>query len=194
MKGLFLLFASLVLVMKVAAESTTAVVLVFVHGNNGGAKDWDPTREAIQRLTWLGKSERVFSFASSVSEGSRTLAGVEVLAQRFVEELADFVEKSVLPRHSKWALYVVSHSLGGLVTRCAVPAILARFANSVIPFGYLSIASPHLGVRRPGGDVLKNTWKFLTESACEKYYNQTGQDLMLIAKVQPKKKESAFSS
>jgi hypothetical protein len=43
-------------------------------------------------------------------------------------------------------------------------------------------------VLRPGGDAsldhfAKNAWKYLTESACERLYNQTGKDLMMIAKV-----------
>ncbi len=165
-----------------SSSSSTAVVFAFVHGNNGSGDDWCHLQQSLLSNTWIGHNKHVFFFSSRTSEGKKTFVGVEALAHRLVEEMTSFFSgHSELASYEKWALYLISHSLGGLITRCALPQILDRFVK-VIPFGWMSIASPHLGVCRPGGDFLKNSWKFLTERACEKHYNQTGLDLILLDK------------
>jgi pimeloyl-ACP methyl ester carboxylesterase len=153
--------------------AAVAFVIVLVHGNNGSASDWDPF-VSVARQTPLGKS--AFFFASSANEGKRTLVGVETVTERFVEELSAFINGDQLRGFEQVALYLMSHSLGGLITRCALPALVRD--PRVRLWGFASIASPHLGVGRPGGSVAKNVWKFMTEGACENLYNQTGHDLL----------------
>ncbi len=155
--------------------AAVALVFVLVHGNNGEAKDWDPF-VASARQSRLGQSGTVYFFASRANEGRRTLMGVEGVAQRLVEELGAFLAGDQLRGFERVALYFVGHSLGGLITRCALPALVRDPRVQLL--GYASIASPHLGVGRPGGSLAKNVWKFMTESMCENLYNQTGLDLL----------------
>ncbi len=156
--------------------AAVALVFVLVHGNNGAAGDWDPLL-AVAKQTPLGQRKDVFFFASQANEGRRTLVGVDTVADRMVDEVHAFFQTEAVAGFDRLLVYMVSHSLGGLITRCSLPALL-RKEPRVELLGYLSMATPHLGVGRPGGSVMKNAWKFLTESACENMYNQTGLDLL----------------
>mmetsp|Transcript_2734 Transcript_2734/g.10503 ORF Transcript_2734/g.10503 Transcript_2734/m.10503 type:complete len:502 (-) Transcript_2734:521-2026(-) len=78
-------------------------------------------------------------------------------------------------------LYWIGHSLGGLFSRAGI-GFLAESAEwqcgIIRPRSYISLCSPHLGSRRPGGTLLKNLWRFGAN-----FYSltlgQTGRDLFL---------------
>jgi triacylglycerol esterase/lipase EstA (alpha/beta hydrolase family) len=125
-------------VLQTTPSLNKAVLIVLVHGNNGASEDWDPFVESSRRNTWLGSSKDVFFFASRANEGKKTLVGVEVAAQRLVDEVTEFLASS-LSSFDSIALYMISHSLGGLITRCSLPSLFAKHPQ-LVPVGWISIA------------------------------------------------------
>jgi len=73
---------------------------------------------------------------------------------------------------------VIAHSLGGLISRYALPYVLREFTY-LEPFEFLTMASPHLGIRRPGGNIGQKILKYYAEMLCLKFYGQTGQEIYL---------------
>jgi hypothetical protein len=66
------------------------------------------------------------------------------------------------------------------VSRFAIPLLLEKEPRFV-PLGYCSIASPHMGVQRPGGGPLKSLWKHMIHGVCKNMYQQTGSDMTFQA-------------
>lgn len=161
------------------------LVFVLVHGNNGDAGDWLHIVEGIQHHGGLGGGgdggdgrRECHTFCFSTHSGNKTLIGVEGLAVALEEELNQYLCNSkTLSMAGRIRVYFIGHSLGGLVIRAALPSILQRM-QQLIPWGYCSIATPHLGVARPGGSWVKWLWKNAVENTCKNFYAQTGSDLV----------------
>ena len=78
--------------------------------------------------------------------------GIDVLGKRLGDEIVEAL-KPMLDENLKPLLYVAGHSAGGIMLRYALGylhylGILAQ----VTPQTYMSICSPHLGVRAPNGN------------------------------------------
>ena len=157
--------------MDLEAKSS-CVLLYFVHGNNGTAEDWKFVIPKAQE-----QLPNVFIKASSCNEGSKTLKGVEALANDLISEIVDYTSNA-LSNFAEIHLYFVSHSLGGLVVRYSLPGLVQAIPKIRL-YGYCSIASPHIGVLRHGGSLIKAAWKGSIESVCKNLFQQTGLDLAL---------------
>ena len=75
--------------------------------------------------------------------------GIDVTGKRLGDEILEAL-RPMLDNDQKPLLYVAGHSLGGMMLRYALGylhslGILAQ----VTPHTYMSICSPHLGVRAP---------------------------------------------
>lgn len=169
------------------------LLLVFVHGNNGTPEDWDPLMETIRHNPVLGGA---LTMRFSSHPGRRTLVGVQRLAGALVDEIEGRTHEADLLAAPRIRIYLFGHSLGGLVIRCALPALFEREPR-VVPVGFCTLASPHVGCARPGGGIFKSLWKWSIEQvaqwvvaceallvahyhlqSCKTFYAQTGSDLI----------------
>ena len=82
----------------------------------------------------------------------------------------------------------IGHSLGGLYSRNAIGWLYEhdyfvyppdRLHGILIPFGIVTICSPHLGSRRPGGTFVKTTWKHMVHTVLNHKNGHTGIELLL---------------
>ncbi|KAJ1529032.1 hypothetical protein HK405_002436, partial [Cladochytrium tenue] len=199
-----------------------ALLVVCVHGSYGWASDWDAVVPALQtqfrELCGSGhlrndkhdidddqhdddNDDVLCVMRSAVSEGARTVDGIELLAARLASEVAEWASGTVVPHlqlrlasnagggdasgDDGFDIYfsIAGHSLGGLIARAALPFLVGdagavglrgtadagggftvppslaaaldaagggpqRVVASVTFLSYLSISTPHLGVRR----------------------------------------------
>jgi hypothetical protein len=144
-------------------------LVVAVHGLMGHGSDWNRMETAIQRAHKdLQVDAQLFILKSKSNEG-KTFSGLYLQGNRVAREVIDFVQDemaSQLQVHEDFFIYVsfLGHSLGGLNARFAIgelffPHHQAQSLESTVkdvfknaqlkPFSYLSIATPHLGSRRP---------------------------------------------
>lgn len=145
-------------------------LFVLVHGNNAGPDDWLPF-EAL-----LDGSPSVILRASS--NAYDTHGGIGLLGRRLADEIVrdllvpncsgeaqenDVVYECLdgsecrLPDACVHQLYFMAHSLGGLVSRWCIGHLHATgVLRCVRPCTYVSVCSPHLGVRAPGWYLPRN--------------------------------------
>ena len=100
---------------------------------------------------------------------------------------ADFIRTGSQPL----PMTIIGHSLGGLYGRNATgwlfnhgffPQLEGGMENPLaplIPHGYISICTPHLGSRRPGGSLARATWKTMVHTVLNHINGQTGIELLL---------------
>jgi len=85
------------------------------------------------------------------------MVGIEVLGKRLGDEILE-VLRPMLDGEEKPLLYVAGHSLGGLMLRYALGYLHSLgVMEKVVPQTYMSICSPHLGVRAPSR-VIWRSW------------------------------------
>ena len=79
---------------------------------------------------------------TSLAQAARPMAGaLDLLAARAAEEI-----KASLPTGAV-TLHCVGHSMGGIILRGALPAVLQDLGGRVTLGHYLSLSTPHLGIR-----------------------------------------------
>lgn len=134
-------------------------LLVLVHGILSGPSDWNyVVTELKKRL-----SSKVLIYASGANSFVQTLSGIDVAGRRLAEEVKEVIKRNP----SLEQISFVGHSLGGLFVRYAIAVLLDPPAEKeshfkegkpinathttriggLIPINYISLATPHLGVR-----------------------------------------------
>jgi len=153
-------------------------IFVLVHGNNGYSDDWSHVEECIRRQF---KKESILIIKSKKNEGSLTFKGIRNCAKNLASEILEQTKEPLEEAKRadiKPTFSLISHSLGGLITRCCLPIIFEEeFGSCVEPLTYFSISSPHLGSRRPGGSILNFLWKTAVNLVVNRY-QQTGAELL----------------
>ncbi|KAH8953804.1 hypothetical protein BDL97_08G045600 [Sphagnum fallax] len=144
-------------------------LVVLVHGILGSSSDWTYVESELKRR--LGNKFQIH--ASSVNSFLQTFAGVDFCGKR----LADEVQQIVDGTPSLTRISFVAHSLGGLFARYAIAALYTPQVDLIedivllgepqrqsqerpglqchqeakvaglVPVNFVTLASPHLGVR-----------------------------------------------
>lgn len=123
-------------------------LIVFVHGLNGSSADFTSmTREIDAIIATKRPAEKIELRCSSCNTaGFGTYDGIEKGGARLAAELTGMVSTNVKQ------FSIVSHSLGGLFSRYALFLLCAdtsSFLHRVQLCDFVTLASPHLGIRRP---------------------------------------------
>ena len=116
-------------------------------GKLAGADDAAPTMVALRVRNTSGIGE--------------TLDGIDMAGRRVFAEVQAFCERHpTIDRIS-----FVGHSMGGIINRYTVGvAESAGFFDKVEPVAFISLASPHLGSRRPRTNVFDSLVNFVGSS------------------------------
>eukprot|EP00667_Euglena_gracilis_P013329 EG_transcript_13735 len=107
--------------------------------------------------------------------------GLLVCGDRLAKEACNFLASTACHPDPGGALVLVAigHSLGGLVLRAALPRLLRDSPVPLRPGAYLSLLTPHLGVRRAAAGLLAEWRRDLTHGLVPLVAGQTGVELLL---------------
>lgn len=147
--------------------------MVLVHGVHGAASDF----RYLCRL--FARMEGMAVLALKANEQSKLLyEGLAASGERAVAETRAFLRANEDVRR----LSLVGHSFGGLIIRYMAGVLYEREACALEPVNFITIATPHLGIRRPqarpllSGGLVNAAFKAVSENMC----SRMGRELNLI--------------
>lgn len=133
-------------------------LLVLVHGILSGPNDWKYVATELKKRL----SSRFLIYASAANSFVQTLSGIDVAGRRLAEEIKGVITKNP----SLEQISFLGHSLGGLFARYAIAVLLdpaenktnaseamlnsasqTRRVGGLLPINFVTLATPHLGVR-----------------------------------------------
>jgi len=172
-------------------------VFVLVHGNNGAGTDFQYFKEQLDNTLGCEALSSLRSMVLVIDEsntGRKTLNGIRVCAARMKDEIIRKLRKVKDTLPESICITFICHSLGGLIARCCFPELFndEEFGKRFIPFSFITMSTPHLGSRRPGGTVLKGVWKTMIHFVVGSFYSQTGKELLLEEENLPLEKQLLF--
>ena len=116
------------------------------------------------------------------SNAFKTHVGFDLMGQNLAAEIMTELEAL---GEDKPLLYLVGHSLGGLVTRYALGVLYeAGIMDQVTPAIYMSICTPHLGVRAPARKIWRswiNLASIIGQTERQLLFEDNTQDEPLLA-------------
>lgn len=149
-------------------------LLVFQHGILGSKHDFGRFME-IFRAHFPADELFLHATESNASSFFRTYDGVDHGGQRIADEIQHLAAR--MPQLQKFSM--IGHSLGGLYNRYCIGLLLSRgFFDRYEPMNFITLASPHLGIRRPH----RGATNVVFNALMSKILSRTGEQLMLIDK------------
>ncbi|KAL7681190.1 putative alpha/Beta hydrolase [Plasmopara halstedii] len=147
-------------------------LVVLQHGLMGSKHDFARFVEIFQ--THFQTDELFLHATESNANGFfRTYDGVDQGGQRIADEIQQLAEK--MPNLQK--ISMIGHSLGGLYNRFCIGLLLSRgFFDKVEPMNFITLASPHLGIRRPR----RGATNVVFNALMPKIFSRSGAQLTLI--------------
>ncbi|EQC34935.1 hypothetical protein SDRG_07733 [Saprolegnia diclina VS20] len=151
-------------------------IFVLVHGVYGSPTDL----AAIAKKLRSTFADNEMLLLQSRSNKGKTQRGLEKCGSNLAAEISDLLLTYQSSPHGH-RISFVGHSLGGLITRQSLVYLQDVFAKQQIQCtSYVSVCSPHLGSRCPGGSPTKNMWKFAVHQVLSMslIYGKTGHELL----------------
>jgi len=148
-------------------------LVICVHGLHGSANDFD------RMVKKMEARKHLIVYCSKANEGiTPTQAGVDVGGKRLAEEVENLTKKLVTEHPKLRYFSIVGHSLGGLFSRYAIGVLYENNyfdTYKLTPKHYISLATPHVGSRRPP----RSNWNKLVCFVTRTIFSKTGTQLML---------------
>jgi len=154
---------------------TATHLVVLAHGLHGGTDD-------LVRVAGILSATYGQELALLISESNQgflaTHRGIDVGGERLAKEVAEFANKMATchtRQGEKFSFSIIGHSLGGLYSRYCIGHLYSEgFFDQWQPLNFITLATPHLGSRRPQRG-LNPILSFFTSHL----FSRTGQQLML---------------
>jgi len=143
-------------------------LVVLIHGIHGTKADLEFMATALSN-----KSESLLVHCSTANDGIfSTHNGIDAGGQRISKEIQELVKD--YPNIKK--ISIIGHSLGGLYARYCIGQLYSdNFMKNVQPLNFVTLASPHVGSRRPPRGLFNTALNVFTP----KFFSITGKQLML---------------
>jgi len=143
-------------------------LVVCSHGLHGTGADFSFIKEVLGNT-----SDKLQIHAALCNDGFlKTHEGVEVGGKKLAEEILKIVEKD--PSIKKFSM--IGHSLGGIYSRYCLGILHENgFFEKYEPINFITLASPHMGSRRP----MKGFFNPLAALVTKFAFSRTGRQLML---------------
>lgn len=145
---------------------TKVHLIVFIHGFEGTSNDFDNAEKAFQRyfVNQQQPEERLEILKPKGNSGfAGTYDGIEKGAIRIWREVMDKI-RSV---SNLTSISFVGHSLGGLYARYVVRLLNDCFVfDQCEPRMFVTLATPHLSVRRPQNTTLNVVFQRVAQKIC----------------------------
>ncbi|KAE8997911.1 hypothetical protein PR003_g11526 [Phytophthora rubi] len=156
-----------------AAQLQRATHLVVLqHGLLGSTHDFARFVE-IFRSPFQADELLLHTGESNATSFFQTYDGVDQGGERLADEIQQLAAK--MPKLQK--LSMIGHSLGGLYNRYCIGLLLSRgFFDNVEPVNFVTLATPHLGIRRPR----RGATNVVFNALMPKIFSRTGAQLTLI--------------
>ncbi|KAE8877765.1 hypothetical protein PF005_g22034 [Phytophthora fragariae] len=156
-----------------AAQLQRAMHLVVLqHGLLGSTHDFARFVE-IFRSQFQADELLLHTGESNATSFFQTYDGVDQGGERLADEIQQLAAK--MPKLQK--LSMIGHSLGGLYNRYCIGLLLSRgFFDNVEPVNFVTLATPHLGIRRPR----RGATNVVFNALMPKIFSRTGAQLTLI--------------
>ncbi|KAF4150174.1 putative serine esterase (DUF676) [Phytophthora infestans] len=146
-------------------------LVIFQHGLLGSKHDFSRFVE-IFRTQFQNDELFLHSGESNATSFFQTYDGVDQGAHRLADEIQQLADK--MPKLQK--LSMIGHSLGGLYNRYCIGLLLSRgFFDKVEPMNFVTLATPHLGIRRPR----RGATNVVFNALMPKIFSRTGAQLTL---------------
>ncbi|EQC41345.1 hypothetical protein SDRG_01319 [Saprolegnia diclina VS20] len=156
-------------------------LFVLVHGNNGHPTDFDVVAAALVAQFPPGS---IAILQSNVNMRQKTRAGIAQCGHRLALEILTWLLTFRVPdTSSPRRLSMLGHSFGGLIARHCLPFLLHTLsAMHIQPTSFVTLCTPHLGSRKPGGSLPRVFSKWLVHRILltQRLYGQTGLDLLVL--------------
>lgn len=148
-------------------------LVICVHGLHGSANDFE------RMVKKMETRKHLLVHSSKANEGiAPTQEGVDAGGKRLAEEIQNLTKDLVI-QHPKLKYFsIVGHSLGGLFSRYAIGILYENNyfeTYKLTPKHYISLATPHVGSRRPP----RSYWNKLVCFVTRTVFSATGSQLML---------------
>ncbi|RMX67612.1 hypothetical protein DD238_001587 [Peronospora effusa] len=109
---------------------------------------------------------------SNASGFFQTYDGIDQGGERLANEIQKLTIQ--MPKLKKFSM--IGHSLGGLYNRYCIGVLLSRgFFDKIEPMNFVTLATPHLGIRRPRRGATNAIFNALMQNI----FSRTGAQLML---------------
>ena len=147
-------------------------LFVVVHGMWGSGADVSYIAEQLRAQH--GPSCHVL--VSAVNGGTNTYDGMDVCGERLYREIVAFVASRTEAEVRVTRISFIGYSAGGLFSRYCVGLMqMNGFFDQVTPVSFVTLACPHLGVRRGSS----NTWSRVFNSVAAWATYRSGAQLTL---------------
>ncbi|KAH9259654.1 hypothetical protein BASA81_002076 [Batrachochytrium salamandrivorans] len=145
-------------------------LVVFVHGYVGAESDFDNMARgfALSSTTLSPESSNVV--ALKIATNLNTHDGVERGSVRIFKEIQKFVKDSgsAVDGGEITEFSIVGHSLGGLYARFVIRLLdECGFFTTIRPRCFVTLATPHLSIRRSPKSTLSVGWQWVAQSLCQ---------------------------
>lgn len=143
-------------------------LFVLVHGFQGQAFDM---RLLKNNISFMYPKAR---FLCAESNEHNTESDIEAMGAKLAAEVQAFIQEFVAAQQKVTRLSFVSHSIGGLLVRAALPLLEEEFGRMF--FSFISLSTPHLGyVYTPNVLFKTGLWlvKKFRQSACLEQLSMT---------------------
>ncbi|POM59615.1 Cytochrome Oxidase Biogenesis (Oxa1) Family [Phytophthora palmivora] len=157
----------------------------FAGFDSGGLLFWknlmetDSTKHDFARFVEIFRSQfhadelYLHTGESNATSFFQTYDGVDLGGERLADEIQQLAAK--MPKLQK--LSMIGHSLGGLYNRYCIGLLLNRgFFDKIEPMNFVTLATPHLGIRRPR----RGATNVVFNALMPKIFSRTGAQLTLI--------------
>ncbi|TYZ66602.1 hypothetical protein PybrP1_008122 [[Pythium] brassicae (nom. inval.)] len=150
-----------------AALLSASHLLVLQHGLHGSEHDFANFVRLV-REHLAAEGVYVHAAARNAATFFQTYDGIDQGGERLADEIEALAAR--MPHLRKLSL--LGHSLGGLYARYCIGVLLARgFFARVEPMNFITMATPHLGIRRPQ----RGSVNFMYNSITKKLFHRANE-------------------
>eukprot|EP01060_Flectonema_neradi_P031508 TRINITY_DN479_c0_g1_i1.p1 TRINITY_DN479_c0_g1~~TRINITY_DN479_c0_g1_i1.p1 ORF type:complete len:327 (+),score=67.75 TRINITY_DN479_c0_g1_i1:56-982(+) len=121
-------------------------VIVFQHGSHGCVDDFATITEKLKEDIQKNSELDVIIWGSDSCKGFGTDVGIMKVAETVSSELDEYLDPHL--KESQIDITLVGHSMGGLILRAMLGMSQSLSHPNTNLHTYISIASPHLGIRQ----------------------------------------------
>ena len=121
-------------------------VIVFQHGSHGCVEDFNTIKDKLNEDVKNSKEIEVIIWESNSCSWFGTDVGVMKVAEKISSELDEYLTPQL--ENSEINISLVGHSMGGLILRAMLGMSETLSHPNVNLHTFISIASPHLGIRQ----------------------------------------------
>lgn len=143
-------------------------LLILIHGFFASPKIFTNLKNYID----VNNKSIITYITKSNSHNAGTTAGIIDSTDRITDEVKNIISNNDNIKY----ISILGHSLGGIHARCFAKSILPTLrSNNIVPLNVITVATPHLGIRRNTQKTLFNKlFCYVAPKLCK-----TSQELIL---------------